>query len=63
MEAIDMTKVLKDAPIGDWLALSPAMDRILASAPKLQDALNAAKKLGEENPVMMKAPSLSLLIV
>jgi hypothetical protein len=63
MEAIDMTEVFQDAPVGEWLALSPAMDRILASAPNLDDALNAAKELGESNPVMTKAPSMSLLIL
>jgi len=63
MEAFNMTAVLKDAPVGFWLALSPAKDRILASAPELEDALDAARQLGEENPVMMKAPPPHALIL
>ncbi len=56
MQAFDLTKVLKDAPIGEWLALSFARDRIVAHSPNLTDAKEAAHKLGEAMPIMMKVP-------
>ena len=56
MQPIDLTAVLKDAPRGEWLALSFARDRIVAHAPNLTDAKQAAYKLGELNPIMMKVP-------
>jgi len=63
MKAFNMTEVLKNAPVGEWLALSPSKDRIIASSPDLEVALNAAKELGEDNPVMMKAPSPYALVL
>lgn len=63
MQAIDLTKVLKDAPQGEWLALSFTRDRIVAHSPNLTEAKQAAHKLGEPNPIMMKAPPLHALIL
>ena len=63
MTPINLTAVLKDAPIGEWLALSFARDRIVAHAPNLSDAKEAAHKLGEEMPIMMKVPPPHVLIL
>jgi hypothetical protein len=63
MEPIDLTGVLKDAPRGEWLALSWARDRIVAHAPSLTAAKEAARQLGELNPIMMKVPPLHALIL
>lgn len=56
MLPIDLTTVLKDAPVGDWIALSHGQDRIVATAKTLDEAIKAAKEQGEENPVVLKIP-------
>lgn len=63
MTPIDLTTVLKDAPIGEWLALSFARDRIVAHAPTLAAAMDAALQLGEKMPIMMKVPPHGLLVI
>ena len=63
MVPIDLTEVLKDAPIGDWIALSSAQDRIVATAKTLEEALSAAKEKGEDHPVSMKVPPVGNLIL
>ncbi len=56
MARIDLTTILKDAPVGDWIALSNGQERIVATGKTLADAINAAKAKGEDKPVMMKVP-------
>lgn len=63
MQPIDLTSVLKDAPRGEWLALSFARDRIVAHALTLTAAKEAAHNLGELNPIMMKVPPPHALIL
>jgi hypothetical protein len=63
MIPIDLTGILKDAPIGEWIALSFARDRIVATAPTIMAAIEAAKHLGELHPVMMKVPPQHALIL
>ena len=63
MQPFDLTAVLKDAPIGEWLALSYARDRIVAHVPTLRAAMEAAKKLGESQPIMMKLPPFGMLVL
>ena len=63
MQPFDLTAVLKDAPIGEWLALSYARDRIVAHAPTLRAAMEAAKKLGESQPMMMKLPPFGMMVL
>lgn len=62
MAPIDLTTVLKDAPVGDWIALSKGQDRIVATGKTLEEAVSAAKQNGEDHPVMMKMPPVSALI-
>lgn len=63
MAPIDLTAVLKDAPVGDWIALSNGQERIVATGKTLEEALNAAKAKGESHPVVMKVPPVSALIL
>jgi hypothetical protein len=63
MQPIDLTTVLKDAPRGEWLALSYTRDRIVAHALNLTEAKEAAQRLGESNPIMMKVPPPHALIL
>ena len=63
MAPLDFTVILKDAPAGDWIALSQGQDRIVASAKNLDDAIASAKEKGEDHPVMMKIPPVSALVL
>lgn len=63
MAPLDLTTVLKDAPIGEWIALSYARDRIVATAHTLAAALKAASEAGELHPIMMKVPPVSALVL
>ena len=59
----DLTTVLKDAPVGDWIALSHDRERIVATAANLMDAIALAKERGEGDPIMMKLPPVGVLVV
>lgn len=63
MEQFDFTVILKDAPVGQWIALSHSQDRIVATAKVLADALARAKELGEDHPVVMKIPPVGALVL
>jgi hypothetical protein len=63
MVPIDLTSVLKDAPVGEWIALSSTQDRIVATGKTLEEAVNAAKEQGEESPVLTKVPPVGNLIL
>ncbi len=63
MVARDFTQILRDAPLGDWIALSHNEDRIVATAVRIEDAIASAKEKGEEHPVMMKVPTWYGLIL
>jgi hypothetical protein len=63
MTPVDLTAVLKDAPVGKWIALSRAQDRIVAAAKTLAEAVRAAHEQGEEHPVVMKVPAAGSLIL
>lgn len=63
MTPIDLTTVLKDAPAGEWIALSNGQERIVATAPSLDEAVKAAKEKGEQNPVVLKVPPVSALVL
>ncbi len=61
--SMDFTTVLKDAPTGEWIALSHGMDRIVSTSVELEEAIASAKECGEDNPVMMKMPPQGLLVL
>jgi hypothetical protein len=63
MIAVDFTTVLKDAPVGQWIALSNGEDRIVATALLLSDAIALAHERGEPNPVVMKVPPYGALVL
>lgn len=60
---IDLTDVLKDAPVGEWIALSKDRSEILGTGKTLEDALKAAKLRGEDEPIVLKVPPVSALIL
>jgi hypothetical protein len=63
MTPIDLVSVLKDAPAGEWLALSFKRDRIVAHALNLTEAKEAAIAAGELMPIMMKLPPPHMQII
>jgi hypothetical protein len=63
MANVDFTSVLKDAPAGEWIALSQGGERIVATAKYLEDAIASAKAKGKHDPVLMKVPPVSALVL
>ena len=63
MSPIDLTTVLRDAPVGDWIALSHDQQRIVATAKTLNAAVETAKSLGEEEPILFKIPPVSAVVL
>jgi hypothetical protein len=63
MAPLDLTTVLRDAPVGEWIALSSTQDCIVATAKTLADAVKAAHQKGEEHAVVMKVPAVGSLIL
>jgi len=62
-EALDLAEVLKDAPIGEWIALSKDRSKIVATGKTLEETLEAAKAAGETEPIVMKVPPVGALIL
>jgi hypothetical protein len=58
MAQFDLAALLKDAPEGKWIALSPRLKKIVGVGETAKDALAAAKVNGEEKPILGKKPSI-----
>jgi hypothetical protein len=56
MKPKDLSSVLKDAPPGEWIALSMDEKRVMGHGTTISDAVKAAKEAGEEQPVLIKMP-------
>jgi hypothetical protein len=56
MKPRDLSLVLKNAPPGEWIALSFDQTRIMGHGETVDDAVKAAKLAGEDNPVLLKMP-------
>ncbi len=63
LKALDLTEVLKDAPIGEWIALSKDRSKIVATGKTLEETLEAAKAAGETGPIVTKVPPAGTLIL
>jgi predicted RNase H-like HicB family nuclease len=61
--AKDMTSVLKNAPVGEWIALSKDLTKVVGAGKTVEDALEAARNNGEESPVLTKVPPAGALIL
>ena len=53
----DLSSVLKDAPPGAWVALSPDKTRILGTGDSIKAAAYQAQLRGEQHPVLIRTPS------
>jgi len=63
MTPLDLTTVLKDAPAGEWIALSSDRSRVVATAETLEAALKAAQLKGENHSIVMKLPPVGGLVL
>jgi hypothetical protein len=52
----DLGELLKDVPPGAWVAISQDEQRVVAYAAEMRDALSKAKELGEDCPIVFRAP-------
>jgi hypothetical protein len=63
MMPIDLTQALKDAPAGEWIALSKRDNHIVGTGKTVEEALQMARQNGNEDPVVMKVPPVGALIL
>lgn len=56
MKPRDLSVVLKDAPPGEWIALSADESSIMGYGRTIEDAVKAAREAGEHKPVLIKMP-------
>lgn len=52
----DFSNLLADVPKGAWVALSNDESRVITYAAELQQVLQKAKELGEQNPIILRVP-------
>ena len=55
MSPLDLTKELKDAPAGEWIALSRE-NKIVGTGKTVEEAIRSAKGNGNSEPTVMKVP-------
>jgi hypothetical protein len=48
---------------GKWIAWDHAMTRIVASAASLAEVMEAAKRVGESDPVLDKVPAANVRLI
>ena len=60
---VDLTQLLREAPAGDWLALSCDQQRIVGNGKTVDEAIRMARESGEDSPIVMKAPPMHALIL
>lgn len=56
MKPRDLSTVLKEAPAGEWAALSADKTRLVGHGKSMEQASNAAKAAGEDNFTLIKVP-------
>jgi hypothetical protein len=56
MSSEERVKILRDAKPNSWVAFSGDESKVLAYGDTYSDAVKAAEKLGESEPVIVKVP-------
>ena len=49
-------RMLADAPVGGWIALSDDEAKVVGTGPTMEEAVLAAAERGVAEPVLIKAP-------
>lgn len=52
----DLSAILKDAPLGAWVALSHDKTRIVATGDSIRATTVLAHSRGEDDPILFKMP-------
>jgi hypothetical protein len=55
--ALDLAQLLKDVPLGVWVALSEGKRSVVAYGTDMQRVLAEAREKGESEPLILKVPS------
>ena len=63
MKPRDLSLVLKDAPPGEWVALSLDETRIVGHGKTIDEAVKDAKEAGEERHILIRIPLPNIGIV
>lgn len=56
MKPRDLSLVLKDAPPGEWIALSFDESRIVGHGETIEEAVKGAKEAGEDRHILIRMP-------
>ena len=56
MNADERVKILREAKPNSWVAFSSDEERLVASGATYDEAVEAAEKSGEDDPVLVKVP-------
>ena len=56
MEPKDLSAALKDAPPGEWVALSEDETHVVGHGMSVEDAIRSAQASGEKNYTLLKMP-------
>ena len=56
MKPKDLSAALKDAPPGEWVALSEDETHIVGHGISVEDAIRSAQASGEKNYILFKMP-------
>ena len=54
--AYDFGELLKGVPAGAWVAISSDEMCVVAYAAEMRDAIKAANKKGDQNPIILRVP-------
>jgi Family of unknown function (DUF5678) len=54
--ALDLNSLLVGIPPGAWVAISADHSQVIAFGAEMREVLDGAKKKGEENPLIFRAP-------
>jgi hypothetical protein len=61
--AIDLAKLLKDIPRGAWVAISADHERVITYGSEARQVLKSAQELGEKNPILVRVPESSTVLM
>lgn len=53
---VDLSEILKDIPLGAWVAISEMQNRVIAYGVDPQAVLNESRAKGEEHPLIVRVP-------
>lgn len=55
--ALDLVRLLKNIPEGDWVAISTKRDRVVSHGPDMSQVLDEADAAGETDTLLVRVPT------